>query len=134
MREACDNHLKESGHKLDVSIAPRIATNQKTIATLTGGDVLDVVFMDAPSSIIPRHPGDGKRIDVTPIVTPHEPQLCGTAKLGSTCHNKATKKRSRLCPIKQGAMPFHLTDDTLAPAIDRAFNRGHEGFAKIAAT
>jgi len=37
------------------------------------------------------------------------PQLSETAKLCSTFYNKATKQRSYyLCPVKQGATPFHV--------------------------
>ena len=40
--------MKASGNKLDYSIMPFMALNQKTISALTSGDVPDLVFMDAP--------------------------------------------------------------------------------------
>ena len=40
--------MKASGNKLDYSIMPFMAMNQKTISALTSGDVPDLVFMDAP--------------------------------------------------------------------------------------
>ena len=44
-------------------------------------------------------------------------QLSETARLGSTFYNKATKKRSYyLCPIKQGATPFHVWGDLVEKA------------------
>ena len=51
------------------------------------------------------------------VVAPYESQLSETAKLCSTFYNKATKKRSYyLCPIKQGATPFHIWGDLVEKA------------------
>jgi multiple sugar transport system substrate-binding protein len=109
MRAVCEGYMKESGNKLDYSIMPFMAQNQKTISALTSGDVPDLVFMDAPSSIIPQNAWDDKIMDVSDVVAPYESQLAESAKLCSTFYNKATKKRSYyLCPIKQGATPFHV--------------------------
>ncbi len=117
MKKVCEDYMKESGNRLDYSIMPFMAQNQKTVSALTSGDVPDLVFMDAPSSIIPQNAWDDKLVDVTDVVTPYEPQLSETAKLGSTFYNKATKKRSYyLCPIKQGATPFHLWGDLMEKA------------------
>jgi multiple sugar transport system substrate-binding protein len=49
MRQVCEDYMKASGNKLDYSIMPFMALNQKTISALTSGDVPDLVFMDAPS-------------------------------------------------------------------------------------
>jgi multiple sugar transport system substrate-binding protein len=104
-----DDYMKVSGNKIDLSIMPFMAMNQKIISALTGGDVPDLVFMDAPAGILPQNAWDGKIEDVTDVVTPYESQLTDTAKAGSTFHNKVTKQRSYyLCPIKQGCVPFHI--------------------------
>ena len=117
MRKTCDDYMKASGNKLDYSIMPFVALNQKIISALTSGDVPDLMFHDAPSSIIPQNAWDDKLTDVTDVVTPYEPQLSETAKLCSTFYNKATKKRSYyLCPIKQGATPFHIWGDLVEKA------------------
>lgn len=109
MRKTCEDYMKESGNKLDYSIMPFMALNQKTISALTSGDVPDLVFMDAPSSIIPQNAWDDKIVDVSDVVKPYESMLSESAKLGSTFYNKVTKKRAYyLCPIKQGATPFHI--------------------------
>lgn len=114
MKKVCADYMKESGNKLDYSIMPFMAQNQKTVSALTSGDVPDLVFMDAPSSIIPQNAWDDKLIDVSDVVTPYESQLSETAKLGATFYNKATKKRSYyLCPVKQGATPFHIWGDLI---------------------
>jgi multiple sugar transport system substrate-binding protein len=54
---------------------------------------------------------------VSDVVAPYESQLSETAKLCSTFYNKTTKKRSYyLCPIKQGATPFHIWGDLVEKA------------------
>jgi multiple sugar transport system substrate-binding protein len=112
-----EGYMKASGNKLDYSIMPFMAMNQKTISALTSGDVPDLVFMDAPSSILPQNAWDDKLVDVSDVVKPFESQLSETAKLGSTFYNKATKQRSYyLCPIKQGATPFHVWGDLVTKA------------------
>jgi multiple sugar transport system substrate-binding protein len=108
-KKLADDYMKASGNKLDYSIMPFMAQNQKTISALTSGDVPDLIFMDAPATIIAQNAWDDKFIDVTDVVAPYENQLSDSAKLGSTFYNRVTRKRSYyLCPIKQGATPFHI--------------------------
>jgi multiple sugar transport system substrate-binding protein len=117
MKKVCEDYMKESGNKLDYSIMPFMAQNQKTISALTSGDVPDLVFMDAPQSILPQNAYDDKLVDVSDVVAPYESMLADSAKLCSTFFNKATKKRSYyLCPIKQGATPFHVWGDLVEKA------------------
>ncbi len=112
-----ENYMKESGNKLDYSIMPFMAQNQKTISALTSGDVPDLIFMDAPATIIAQNAWDDKFVDVTDVVAAYESQLSDTAKLGSAFFNKVAKKRSYyLCPIKQGGTPFHIWGDLVEKA------------------
>jgi multiple sugar transport system substrate-binding protein len=116
-KKVAADYMKASGNTLDYSIMPFMAQNQKTISALTSGDVPDLVFMDAPSSIIPQNAWDDRLVDVSDVVAPYESQLAESAKLCSTFYNKATKKRSYyLCPIKQGATPFHIWGDLVEKA------------------
>ncbi len=116
-KQLAADYMKASGNKLDYSIMPFLAQNQKTISALTSGDVPDLIFMDAPATIIAQNAWDDKFIDVTDVVTPYESQLSDTAKLGSTFFNKVAKKRSYyLCPIKQGGTPFHIWGDVVEKA------------------
>ncbi|MBV8704338.1 MAG: extracellular solute-binding protein, partial [Acetobacteraceae bacterium] len=108
-RKTADDYMKASGNKLDYSIMPFMAQNQKTVSALTSGDVPDLVFMDAPATILPQNAWDDKLVDVTDVVSAYESQLSETARLGSTFYNKAAKKRSYyLCPVKQAVTPFHV--------------------------
>ena len=117
MKKVCEDYMKASGNKLDYSIMPFMALQQKSVSALTSGDVPDLMFGDAPQSILPQNAWDDKMVDVTDVVAPYESQLSETAKLCSTFYNKATKKRSYyLCPIKQGATPFHIWGDLVEKA------------------
>jgi multiple sugar transport system substrate-binding protein len=111
------DYEKASGNKLDSSIMPGPAMNQKTIAALTSRDVPDLVFSDAPATVLPQNAWQDKIVDVTDVVDPFQSQLTETAKLASTFTNKVTGKRSYyLCPIKQGATPFHVWGDLVEKA------------------
>jgi multiple sugar transport system substrate-binding protein len=115
--KVAEDYMKASGNKIEYSIMPFMAQNQKTISALTSGDVPDLVFMDAPQSILPQNAWDDKLVDVSDVVKPYESQLSDTAKLCSTFYNKATKARSYyLCPIKSGATPFHIWGDLVEKA------------------
>ena len=117
MRKVCEDYMKESGNKIEYSLLPFMALNQKTISALTSGDVPDLIFMDAPETILPQNAWDDKIIDVSDVVAPYEAQLSETAKLCSTFYNRTTKKRSYyICPIKQGATPFHIWGDLVEKA------------------
>jgi len=57
LKKTIADYEKASGNKIDYSIMPFMALNQKTIAALTSGDVPDLVFSDAPTTILRRTPG-----------------------------------------------------------------------------
>jgi multiple sugar transport system substrate-binding protein len=112
-----EDYMKVSGNTLDYSIMPFMAMNQKMVSALTSGDVPDLFFTDAPSTIIAQNAWDDKVLDVSDVVTPYEPQLSDTAKIGSSFYNRVAKKRSYyLCPVKQGATPFHVWGDLVEKA------------------
>ncbi len=96
-KKVAADYMKESGNKLDYSIMPFMAQNQKTISALTSGDVPDLIFMDAPATILPQNAWDDKIVDVSDVVAPYESQLTETAKLCSTFFNKTTKSAATIC-------------------------------------
>ena len=117
IKKVAEDYMKDSGNKLEYSVMPFMAMNQKAVSALTSGDVPDLIFMDAPSSILPQNAWDDKIVDVSDVVGQYESQLTETAKMCSTFYNKVTKKRSYyLCPIKQGATPFHVWGDLVEKA------------------
>ena len=68
IRKKVADYKKASGNKLDYSIMPFMALNQKTISALTSGDVPDLIFHDAPSTILPQNAWDDKIVDVSDVV------------------------------------------------------------------
>ena len=116
-KQLAADYMKASGNTLDYSIMPFMALNQKIISALTSGDVPDLFFHDAPENFLPQNAWDDKLVDVTDVIAPYESQLSDTAKLCSTFYNHTTNKRSYyLCPIKQGATPFHIWGDLVEKA------------------
>ena len=108
-KQLAADYMKTSGNTLDYSIMPFLAQNQKTVSALTSGDVPDLVFMDAPQTIIPQNAWDDKLVDVSDVVKPYEAQLSKTARECSTFYNKTAKAHSYyLAPIKQACIPFHI--------------------------
>jgi multiple sugar transport system substrate-binding protein len=108
-KQLAAEYMKISGNKLDYSVMPFLALNQKTVSALTSGDVPDLIFADAPASILPQNAWEDKLIEVSDVVKPFEPQLSKTAKECSTFYNKTAKAHGYyLAPVKQACAPFHI--------------------------
>jgi multiple sugar transport system substrate-binding protein len=108
-RKTVADFEKITGNKLDFNIQPFQALNQKIIAALTSGDVPDLVFHDAPATLLPQNAWDDKLLDVSDVVEAQKSQLSETAIASSTYYNNATRRRSYyLAPIKQACIPFHI--------------------------
>ena len=73
---------------------PFQALNQKAISALTSGEVPDLIFHDAPATILPQNAWNDKLEDVSDVVDVYRSQLSETAVLGSSFYNSVTKKRS----------------------------------------
>src|SRR5262245_9600611 len=54
-RKTVADYEKQSGNKLDYSIMPFQALNQKAISAITSGEVPDLIFHDAPQAILPQN-------------------------------------------------------------------------------
>ena len=116
-RKTVADYERASGNKIDLSIMPFMALNQKTISALTSGDVPDLIFHDAPATILPQNAWNDKLEDVSDIVEAHRSQLSETALLTSSFYNATTKQRAfYLVPIKQGVAPFHIWGDLVEKA------------------
>jgi multiple sugar transport system substrate-binding protein len=108
---------KASSNKIDLSIMPFTALNQKLVAALTTGDVPDLVFHIAPSTILPQNAWNDKILDVSDIVEAHKSELSDTALKNSSYYNNVTKRRGYyLVPLSQGAEPFHVWGDLVEQA------------------
>lgn len=116
-RKTVADYEKASGNKIDFSIMPFQALNQKTISALTSGHVPDLIFHDAPSTILPQNAWDDKLLDISDVVETYRSQLSETAILGSSFYNSVSKKRSfYLAPVKQACAPFHIWGDLVTKA------------------
>ena len=110
--------MKASGNKLDYSIMPFMAHEPEDDIRADqrrrpGPGFHGRTVVDPAAERLGRQTRRCKRRR-EPIMNRSYP---ATAKLGSTFYNKATKKRSYyLCPIKQGATPFHIWGDLVEKA------------------
>ena len=108
---------KASGNKIDLSIMPFTALNQKVISALTSGHVPDLIFHIAPSTILPQNAWNDKILDVSDVVELYQSKLSHTALLSSSYYNNVTKRRSYyMAPLSQGAEPFHIWGDLVEKA------------------
>jgi multiple sugar transport system substrate-binding protein len=116
-RKTVTDYEKASGNNIDLSIMPFTALNQKVISALTSGEVPDLVFHDAPATILPQNAWENKLEDVSDIVEAHRSELSKTSVLASSFYNSVTKQRAfYLIPIKQGCEPFHIWGDLVEQA------------------
>jgi multiple sugar transport system substrate-binding protein len=108
---------KASGNKIERLIMPFQAMNQKTVAALTSGDVPDLFFQDAPTSILPQNAWGDKLVDMSDVVERQKSRLSESALQCASFYNGAKKERSfYLAPIKQGCTPFHIWGDLVEKA------------------
>jgi multiple sugar transport system substrate-binding protein len=108
-RKTAADYEAASGNKLDYAIMPFMALNQKAIASLTSGAVPDLIFHDAPATILPQNAWNDRLEDVSDVVDAYKSQLSETAVAGSTFYNNVTKRRSfYLAPVKQACIPCHI--------------------------
>jgi multiple sugar transport system substrate-binding protein len=116
-RTTVADYEKASGNRIDLSIMPFMALNQKIISALTTGDVPDLIFHIAPSTILPQNAWNDKLEDVSDIVEAHKSELSKTALLSSSYYNNVAKRRAYyLVPTSQGAEPFHIWGDLVEKA------------------
>jgi multiple sugar transport system substrate-binding protein len=116
-RKTVADYQRTSGNKIDLSVMPFTALNQKAISAITSGDVPDLIFHDTPATILPQNAWDNKLEDVSDVVEAQRSKLSETALLNSTFHNGTTKQRSfYMVPIKQAVAPFHIWGDLVTKA------------------
>ena len=103
-KQLAADYMKASGNKLDYSIMPFMALNQKTISALTSGDVPDLVFMDAPS-VDPAAERLGRQAGRCQRRRGALRSRSFRRPRSSARPSTTRRRRSRsyyLCPIKQG--------------------------------
>ena len=116
-RQTIADYERQSGNKIDASIMPFQALNQKAISALTSGSVPDLIFHDAPATILPQNAWEDRLVDVSDVVEAQKSRLSETAVLSSSFYNNVTRRRAfYLCPVKQACAPFHIWGDLVTKA------------------
>ncbi len=116
-RKTVADYEKASGNKIDLSVMPFQALNQKAISAITSGEVPDLIFHDAPATILPQNAWNDKLVDVSDVVEEYRSRLSETALLNSSFYNGTTKQRAfYLAPVKQATSPFHIWGDLVTKA------------------
>ena len=116
-RKTVAEYEKQSGNKIDYSIMPFTALNQKAISALTSGSVPDLIFHDAPATILPQNAWNDRLVDMSDVVEAQKSVLSETAVLASSFYNSVSKQRSYyLAPVKQACAPMHIWGDLVAKA------------------
>jgi multiple sugar transport system substrate-binding protein len=116
-RASVADYEKASGNRIDLSIMPFMALNQKVISALTSGDVPDLIFHIAPTTILPQNAWNDRIVDVSDIVEAHRSELSATALLSCSYYNSVTKRRAfYMVPLSQGTEPFHVWGDLVEKA------------------
>src|SRR5262249_52574030 len=86
-RKTIADYEAASGNKIDLSVMPFQALNQKAISALTSGSVPDLIFHDAPATILPQNALNDKLVDVSDVVDTYKSQLSETSLLNSSFYN-----------------------------------------------
>ncbi len=116
-RKTVADYEKASGNKIDLSVMPFQALNQKAVSALTSGDVPDLIFHDAPATILPQNAWDDKLVDVSDVVEAYKSKLSETALLNSTLLQRHHEAAQLLPGSGQaGATPFHIWGDLVEKA------------------
>jgi multiple sugar transport system substrate-binding protein len=84
---------------------------------MTSGDVPDLIFHDAPATILPQNAWNDRLVDVSDVVETQKSGLSETALLCSSFYNGTIKQRAfYLAPVKQACAPFHIWGDLVRKA------------------
>ena len=103
------DYEKASGNKIEYSIIPFVALQQKMISALETGHPPDVISFDGIQTTLVLNAWKGKLADVSDIVAPHEKSLSKTALLSTKLYNAKEKRRAYYAvPYKCSSEPFHV--------------------------
>jgi multiple sugar transport system substrate-binding protein len=85
---------KSSGNKIDLTLLPGQALNEKIISALTSGEAPDLMYADnGPAQILPQNSWKNKLLDLTDIVDTQRKELSQTAVQSAQFYNAEEKKR-----------------------------------------
>jgi len=110
-------YQKASGNKIDYSIIPFVALNQKMISALQTNDTPDVISYEGVQSTLALNAWNDKLVDVGDVVATQQSLLSETALASTKLYNKVKNERSFYAvPEKCGCQPFHIWGDLVGRA------------------
>lgn len=108
---------KASGNKIDYSILPFLALEQKMVSALQTEDTPDLISFDGNQMTLVLSAWNDKLVDVSDVVATQASGLSSTALLSTKLYNKAKKSRAYYAvPYKCGSQPFHIWGDLVEKA------------------
>ena len=108
---------KASGNKIDYSILPFLALEQKMVSALQTENTPDLISFDGNQMTLVLSAWNDKLVDVSDVVATQASGLSSTALLSTKLYNKAKKSRAYYAvPYKCGSQPFHIWGDLVEKA------------------
>src|ERR1700759_251511 len=74
-RKTVEDYQRASGDRIEHSIMPFTALNQKAISALPSADVPDLIFHDAPATILPQNAWNDRLVDASDVTEAQNPNL-----------------------------------------------------------
>lgn len=111
------DYEKASGNKINYSILPFLALQQKMVSALQTGSTPDVMCFDGVQTTPVMAAWNDKLVDLTSVISPNEKQYSEIALLSTKLYNKSTKSRAFYqVPLKAASAPFHIWGDLVEKA------------------
>ncbi len=111
------DYEKASGDKINYSILPFVALQQKMVSSLQTGDTPDLMEFDGIQTTLVLNAWNDKLVDVSDVVATQEKHFSNTALLSTKLYNRVKKERAFYAiPFKCGCEPFHIWSDLVEKA------------------
>ena len=116
-RHMVKNYEKASGNKINYSILPFVALEQKMISALQTGHTPDLMEFDGIQTTLLMSAWKDKLVDVSDVVQTQEKDYSKIALLSTKLYNKMEKRRAYYAvPFKCASAPFHIWGDLVKDA------------------
>lgn len=116
-RKMAADYEKVSGNKIEYSIMPFVALQQKMVSALQTNNTPDLISYDGIQTTLVQSAWNDKLVDVSDVVASREKQLMEAALLSTKLYNNAEKRRSFYAvPYKSASAPFHIWSDLVEQA------------------
>lgn len=103
------DYEKVSGNKIDYSILPFLALEQKMVSALQTNHTPDLIAYDGIQTTLVMSAWNNKLVDVSDVVATQEKHFGKTALLSTNLYNSIEKRRAYYAvPFKSASAPFHV--------------------------